>query len=127
VLALIATGPTNDQGPRRLGISPRTVRKHVEGVFAKAEVPSRTATVARWLPQPPLVTAARLTSGVLGAPLPVEVVGGGRVHRDDARRGEATVDTHLDTLTTSLGHPLPATGLTADLAMRLNDRFTKGE
>ncbi|QFZ18544.1 hypothetical protein [Saccharothrix syringae] len=40
---------------------------------------------------------------------------------------EATVDTHLDVLTTSLGAPLPATGLTRDLAARINDRFTKGE
>jgi hypothetical protein len=40
---------------------------------------------------------------------------------------EATVDTHLHLLTTSLGHPLPATGLSTDLAMRLNDRFTKCE
>ncbi|MFD0201094.1 MULTISPECIES: hypothetical protein [Saccharothrix] len=39
---------------------------------------------------------------------------------------EATVDTHLDVLTTSLGHPLPPTGLTRDLAARINDRFTKG-
>ncbi|WP_158852115.1 hypothetical protein [Saccharothrix deserti] len=40
---------------------------------------------------------------------------------------EATVDTHLDVLTTALGHPLPPTGLTRDLAARINDRFTKGE
>ncbi|MFI9006028.1 hypothetical protein ACIGNX_02185 [Actinosynnema sp. NPDC053489] len=39
---------------------------------------------------------------------------------------EATVDTHLDVLTTALGQPLPPTGLTPDLAARLNDRFAKG-
>lgn len=39
---------------------------------------------------------------------------------------EATVDTHLDVLTTSLGHPLPPTGVTRDLAARINDRFAKG-
>jgi DNA-binding CsgD family transcriptional regulator len=52
VLALIATGHTNDQAARKLGISPRTVRKHLEGVFTKASVPSRAAAVAWWLRQP---------------------------------------------------------------------------
>jgi DNA-binding CsgD family transcriptional regulator len=51
VLALIATGHTNDQAARKLGISPRTIRKHLEGVFTKAKVPSRTAAVAWWLRQ----------------------------------------------------------------------------
>lgn len=51
VLALIATGLTNDQTARRLGISSRTVRKHLEGVFTKANVPSRAAAVAWWLRQ----------------------------------------------------------------------------
>ncbi len=53
VLALIATGHTNDQAARELGISPRTVRKHLEGVFSKAQVPSRAAAVAWWLRQTP--------------------------------------------------------------------------
>jgi DNA-binding CsgD family transcriptional regulator len=52
VLALVATGRTNDQAARELGISPRTVRKHLEGVFTKADVPSRAAAVAWWLRQP---------------------------------------------------------------------------
>lgn len=52
VLALIATGHTNDQAARKLGISPRTIRKHLEGVFSKANVPSRAAAVAWWLRQP---------------------------------------------------------------------------
>ncbi|MFD7314028.1 response regulator transcription factor [Streptomyces sp. NPDC056730] len=52
VLALIATGHTNDQAARKLGISPRTIRKHLEGVFTKANVPSRAAAVAWWLRQP---------------------------------------------------------------------------
>ncbi|MFB8441546.1 LuxR C-terminal-related transcriptional regulator [Streptomyces niveus] len=53
VLALIATGHTNDQAARKLDISPRTIRKHLEGVFTKANVPSRAAAVAWWLRQPP--------------------------------------------------------------------------
>jgi hypothetical protein len=40
---------------------------------------------------------------------------------------EATVDTHLGTVLTALGHPVPATGFTADLAHRINDRLAKGE
>jgi DNA-binding CsgD family transcriptional regulator len=51
VLELVAVGCTNDQAARRLGISSRTVRKHLEGVFAKAQVPCRTAAVAWWLRQ----------------------------------------------------------------------------
>ena len=51
VLALVAVGCTNDQAARRLGISARTIRKHLEGVFAKARVPSRTAAVTWWLRQ----------------------------------------------------------------------------
>jgi DNA-binding CsgD family transcriptional regulator len=52
VLALIATGHTNDQAARELGLSPRTIRKHLEGVFSKANAPSRAAAVAWWLRQP---------------------------------------------------------------------------
>lgn len=51
VLALVATGHTNDQAARKLGISPRTIRKHLESVFTKASVPSRAAAVAWWLRQ----------------------------------------------------------------------------
>jgi DNA-binding CsgD family transcriptional regulator len=51
VLALVAAGHTNDQAARRLGISSRTVRKHLEAVFPKVNVPNRTAAVAWWLRQ----------------------------------------------------------------------------
>lgn len=51
VLELIATGHTNDQAARTLGISSRTIRKHLEGIFSKAKVPSRAAAVAWWLRQ----------------------------------------------------------------------------
>ncbi|AWS43623.1 hypothetical protein DKM19_21880 [Streptosporangium sp. 'caverna'] len=70
VLALIATGHTNDQAARQLGISSRTIRKHLEGVFGKANVHSRAAAVAWWIRQPPGRTQAptghasrRLASG----------------------------------------------------------------
>ncbi|WP_285626791.1 helix-turn-helix transcriptional regulator [Actinoallomurus iriomotensis] len=49
VLRLVAAGHTNDQTATRLGIRTRTVRKHLESVFAKAEVPNRAAAVAWWL------------------------------------------------------------------------------
>jgi DNA-binding CsgD family transcriptional regulator len=49
VLALVATGHTNDQVAGRPGISPRTVRKHREAVFPKANAPNRAAAVAWWL------------------------------------------------------------------------------
>ncbi|GIH19208.1 hypothetical protein Raf01_73800 [Rugosimonospora africana] len=51
VLRLVAAGHTNDQAAMRLGVSTRTVRKHLESVFAKAQVPSRAAAVAWWLRQ----------------------------------------------------------------------------
>ncbi|AUI59290.1 hypothetical protein [Amycolatopsis sp. BJA-103] len=40
---------------------------------------------------------------------------------------EATVDTHLDTILTALGHTVPAAGFTAELARRINDRLAKGD
>jgi hypothetical protein len=40
---------------------------------------------------------------------------------------EATIDTHIDTIATALGHQVPATGFTADLARRINDRLSKGD
>ncbi|GAB3886234.1 hypothetical protein GCM10029964_050190 [Kibdelosporangium lantanae] len=52
VLRLVAAGHTNDQTAMRLGITTRTVRKHLESVFAKARVSSRAAAVAWWLRQP---------------------------------------------------------------------------
>ncbi|MEV7627823.1 helix-turn-helix transcriptional regulator [Actinoplanes sp. NPDC089786] len=51
VLALVAAGHTNDQVARRLGVSPRTVRKHLEAVFPKVGVSNRVAAVAWWLRQ----------------------------------------------------------------------------
>lgn len=43
VLALMATGRTNDMVGSVLGITERTVRKHLTNVYAKLEVTSRTA------------------------------------------------------------------------------------
>ena len=48
VAALVAHGLTNEQVGRRLGISPRTVRKHVADLFEVADLRSRTALAAWW-------------------------------------------------------------------------------
>ena len=47
VLDLVAGGATNAQIAERLWISPATVKKHLENVYAKLEVGSRTAALAQ--------------------------------------------------------------------------------
>jgi DNA-binding CsgD family transcriptional regulator len=44
---LVAEGLTNTQIAERLWISPGTVRRHLQNVFAKLGVHTRTAAVAR--------------------------------------------------------------------------------
>jgi len=46
VLELVARGCTNKQLGLRLGISPRTVQKHLERIHSKLGVSTRTAAVA---------------------------------------------------------------------------------
>lgn len=48
VAALIESGLTNDQIARRLGISSRTVRKHVEDLFEHTGARTRTQVALRW-------------------------------------------------------------------------------
>jgi DNA-binding NarL/FixJ family response regulator len=47
MIDLVATGATNAQIATELGISASTVRKHLEHAYAKLEVSTRTAAVAR--------------------------------------------------------------------------------
>ncbi len=47
VLDLVAAGATNAQIAQDLWISPATVKKHLENVYAKLEVSSRTAALAQ--------------------------------------------------------------------------------
>ena len=51
ILELVATGLTNAAIAERLWISPGTVKKHLENVYAKLGVENRTAAVARIPPQ----------------------------------------------------------------------------
>jgi DNA-binding CsgD family transcriptional regulator len=48
VLRLVAAGLTDAQVARQLGLSPRTVSKHLERVYARLGVPNRAAAVLRW-------------------------------------------------------------------------------
>jgi DNA-binding NarL/FixJ family response regulator len=47
ILQFVAVGMGNQQIARRLDLSEGTVRKHLENIFARLEVTSRTAAVAR--------------------------------------------------------------------------------
>lgn len=47
VLRLVAEGKTNQEIGHALGISPKTVEKHLEGVFAKLDVSSRVEAAVR--------------------------------------------------------------------------------
>ena len=50
LLRLLAAGHTNTQIARRLGISEGTVRTHLENIYRKLHVSSRTAAVTRAFP-----------------------------------------------------------------------------
>ena len=49
VLSWVAKGKTNPQIAELLWLSPATVRKHLENVYGKLGVSTRTAAVARFL------------------------------------------------------------------------------
>jgi DNA-binding CsgD family transcriptional regulator len=50
LLRLVAAGHTNAQIGRRLGVTEGTVRKHLENIFGRLQVSSRTAAVTRAFP-----------------------------------------------------------------------------
>ena len=50
LLHLVADGYTNAQIGRRLGLAEGTVRKHLENIFARLQVSSRTAAVIMAFP-----------------------------------------------------------------------------
>jgi len=47
LLRLVAAGHTNSQIARRLGVSEGTVRIHLQNIYARLQVSSRTAAVTR--------------------------------------------------------------------------------
>jgi DNA-binding CsgD family transcriptional regulator len=47
LLRLVAAGHTNAQTARRLGVTEKTVGKHLENIYARLQVSSRTAAVTR--------------------------------------------------------------------------------
>ena len=49
MLALVARGDTNGQVAAALGLSPRTVQKHLEHIFDRLGVRTRAAVTARAL------------------------------------------------------------------------------
>ena len=49
VLAWVARGKTNSEIARLLWLAPSTVAKHLENIYAKLGVKTRTAAVARFL------------------------------------------------------------------------------
>jgi DNA-binding CsgD family transcriptional regulator len=60
LVGLVATGLTNRQMARQLGVSEHTVRKHVENIFERLQVSSRTAAVNRvFLGDSPLPVSQR--------------------------------------------------------------------
>jgi DNA-binding NarL/FixJ family response regulator len=50
LLNLVAAGHTNTQIARRLGLSQATVRTHLEHIYGRLDVSSRTAAVTRAFP-----------------------------------------------------------------------------
>jgi DNA-binding CsgD family transcriptional regulator len=46
VLALLASGESNRELAQRLGVSPRTIQKHLQRIYAKLGVKRRMAAVA---------------------------------------------------------------------------------
>ncbi len=53
LLHLLAAGHTNTQIARRLGVTEGTVRTHLENIYGRLHVSSRTAAVARAFPAGP--------------------------------------------------------------------------
>ncbi len=49
ILQLAAAGLADKQIAARLGVKPRTVRTHLERLYERHEVHSRTAAVVMWL------------------------------------------------------------------------------
>jgi DNA-binding CsgD family transcriptional regulator len=62
LLRLVAAGHTNAQIGRRLGVTEGTVRKHLENIYARLQVSSRTAAVTRAFPDGATQARSALTA-----------------------------------------------------------------
>ncbi len=60
LLRLVAAGHTNAQIARRLGVTEKTVGKHLENIYTRLQVSSRTAAVTRAFPDGATPTAPAL-------------------------------------------------------------------
>ena len=53
IMTLIAAGHSNGQIAERLVLAEKTVKNHVNRIYAKLGVGSRPAAISRWTPLPP--------------------------------------------------------------------------
>jgi ATP/maltotriose-dependent transcriptional regulator MalT len=58
IMTLIAAGHSNGQIAERLVLAEKTVKNHVNRIYAKLGVGSRPAAISRWAPRPPGTGAA---------------------------------------------------------------------
>jgi DNA-binding NarL/FixJ family response regulator len=63
LLCLVAAGHTNAQIARRLGVTEKTVGKHLENIYTRLQVSSRTAAVTRAFPHGAAEAAPALVAG----------------------------------------------------------------
>ena len=52
IMTLIAAGHSNGQIAERLVLAEKTVKNHVNRIYAKLGVGSRPAAISRWAPRP---------------------------------------------------------------------------
>ena len=55
ILRWVASGATNAEVARQLWVTEHTVRKHLENIYGKLEVHTRTAAIARARTHDPIV------------------------------------------------------------------------
>ncbi|HTW04234.1 MAG TPA: helix-turn-helix transcriptional regulator [Streptosporangiaceae bacterium] len=58
IMTLIAAGQSNGQIAQRLVLAEKTVKNHVNRIYAKLGVGSRPAAISCWAPGPPGTEAA---------------------------------------------------------------------
>ena len=58
IMTLIAAGHSNGQIAERLVLAEKTVKNHVNRIYAKLGVGSRPAAISRWTPRSPGTGAA---------------------------------------------------------------------